>query len=116
MKIDVEGEDFGIEPDVFVSKHDHGFSVAFYITGYNEQTGKKYHVEPVQFKEIESNRYRDPSFQTTPEQAQAIFQQMWNLGYRPSDGTGNSGHVGALSKHLDDMRAIVSSKLKVELK
>lgn len=39
--------------------------------------------------------------------AQGLFDQLWELGFRPADGTGNGGHIKALNDHLGDMRALV---------
>jgi hypothetical protein len=40
------------------------------------------------------------------DQTQSLFNQLWKLGYRPKDGTGNSGHIEAIKYHLEDMRKI----------
>lgn len=47
---------------------------------------------------------------------QKLFNDLWLAGFRPTDGTGNSGHIGALNRHLEDMRVIVANKLGVEFK
>ncbi len=38
---------------------------------------------------------------------QSLFNQLWNIGLRPKDGTGNSGHVESIRYHLEDMRKLV---------
>lgn len=40
-------------------------------------------------------------------EVQALFNQLWQMGYRPKDGTGNGGHVEAIKYHLEDMRKLV---------
>lgn len=40
-------------------------------------------------------------------EVQELFNRLWELGYRPKDGTGNSGHIEAVSRHLEDMRKLV---------
>jgi hypothetical protein len=37
---------------------------------------------------------------------QRLFQDLWNMGLRPQDGTGNMSHVQTLTNHLDDMKKI----------
>ena len=55
------------------------------------------------------------SFKLTDEAAQELMNRLWNLGVRPSDGTGNTGQLKATEDHLKDMRKIVSKKLGVDL-
>lgn len=38
---------------------------------------------------------------------QNLFNKLWELGFRPKDGAGNSGHVAAIQYHLEDMRKLV---------
>lgn len=49
----------------------------------------------------------EPTFRLDREQAQVLFDQLWQMGLRPQDGTGNSGHVAAINYHLEDMRRLV---------
>lgn len=48
----------------------------------------------------------------TPDVMQDIFNQLWKIGLRPKDGTGNSGHIAALQYHLEDMRNLVFRESK----
>lgn len=48
-----------------------------------------------------------PFMEIGPEQAQELFNKLWQLGFRPKDGTGNGGHIEALKYHLEDMRRLV---------
>lgn len=50
-----------------------------------------------------------------PEQAQVLMDDLWTCGIRPTEGKGSAGAMAATEKHLKDMRAIVSNKLKVPL-
>lgn len=45
---------------------------------------------------------------------QSLFDQLWALGFRPSD-IGMPGHLEATKEHLKDMRALVSRSYGVEL-
>lgn len=49
------------------------------------------------------------------EVLQAFLEQAWELGMRPREFTGYEQEKGAIERHLADMRAIVGSKLKVQL-
>jgi hypothetical protein len=48
-----------------------------------------------------------PTFHLSPDHAQQLFEELWKAGIRPLDGSGNPGHIGALERHLHDMRALV---------
>lgn len=70
--------------------------------------GIRYVAQPVEFTRLDHGMaIQAPSFTLEPEQAQELFNGLWQLGYRPKDGTGNSGHVAAIERHLEDMRTLV---------
>ena len=46
---------------------------------------------------------------------QKLMDELWNCGFRPSEGTGSAGSLKKTEDHLKDMRKIVSKKLGVEL-
>lgn len=48
----------------------------------------------------------EPAFRLSEATCQNLFDQLWRDGFRPKDGTGNSGHVEALKYHLEDMRKL----------
>jgi hypothetical protein len=50
----------------------------------------------------------------TPENAQALMNDLWHAGLRPF-GEGNAGQIHAMKRHLGDMRAIVAKTIKVDL-
>ena len=50
-----------------------------------------------------------PILTLTKEQAQLLFNDLWHCGLRPTDGSGNSGELGATKYHLEDMRKLVFS-------
>jgi len=56
-----------------------------------------------------------PPIMMTKGATQKMFQDLWNLGFRPSSGEGNVGQLGATEKHLADMRKLAASCLGVEL-
>ena len=68
-------------------------------------------------EQTEDDLYREtkPLFHMRNEQVQKLLDEIWQLGYRPSDGECSIGQIGAIKDHLADMRKIVGSKLKVEL-
>jgi len=66
-------------------------------------------VEPVTFSMFEpkTHAFVEPSMKMQREEAQALFQSLWDAGLRPNDGEGTTGHVAALKYHLEDMRRLV---------
>ena len=46
---------------------------------------------------------------------QALMDELYNVGFRPSENKYGSEVVGALRGHLDDMRRIVQEKMDVDL-
>lgn len=56
-----------------------------------------------------------PMVQFTPEQAQRLMDELWSVGLRPTQGKQSEGQMGATTRHLDDMRALVSALAKVQL-
>lgn len=51
--------------------------------------------------------YVDPFITMSGEEMQSLFNTLWSQGFRPKDGTGNSGHIEAMKYHLEDMRKLV---------
>jgi len=54
--------------------------------------------------------YINPSFTLDYSDAQALMDDLWNCGLRPSEGTGSAGALAATQKHLEDMRKLVFEK------
>jgi hypothetical protein len=49
----------------------------------------------------------DPSMRLNRIEAQNLMDQLWESGLRPSSGEGNAGQLGAIERHLEDMRKLV---------
>ena len=64
-------------------------------------------VTSMTIETVKPGTFLKPSFNLHNAQVQELFDQLWKLGYRPKDGTGNGGHVEALKYHLEDMRKLV---------
>lgn len=64
-----------------------------------------YHPDEKDFGQI-----INPSFSLSPEDAQALMDDLWNCGLRPSEGTGSAGALAATQKHLEDMRRLMFEK------
>ena len=76
------------------------------------------YVSNVEFTDVEPGGILpeiDPTFTLPRHHAQALMDELWQCGLRPSEGTGSAGSLRAVEKHLDDMRAIVGKQLDVSL-
>jgi len=49
----------------------------------------------------------EPLFSLTPSETQELMDNLWQLGFRPSEGTGSAGALKATQDHLEDMRKLV---------
>lgn len=48
-----------------------------------------------------------PCFNLSRDDAQTFMDELWNVGIRPTEGTGSAGSLAATQRHLDDMRHLV---------
>jgi len=86
---------------------------AMHIT-LEDSRGQRALMQPAEFKIVE-HRQEDmqvsPSIHFTNEDAQALLDELYRMGLRPSQANDGEG----VKAHLADMRKIVSKKLGVEL-
>ena len=64
-------------------------------------------VESVEFTEIEEGMSYQPALTLTDEEAQEMFDSLWDQGLRPKNNEGNIGALSATQAHLEDMRTLV---------
>lgn len=72
--------------------------------------------EVVMTKQEHHGAMISPAVRLRPNEAQALMDDLWACGIRPSEGTGSAGALKATQYHLEDMRRLVfdDGKLKVE--
>ena len=99
-----------IQTGLIVNQSPWSATVQFaYVRSIDRQIQCAKHLEMVN---VEPNAPVEIAFELWPNEAQELFNRLWALGYRPADGTGNSGHIAALQNHLEDMRRLVFSDPK----
>ncbi len=88
-----------------------GDAIAFHLAEYSQGGTRKIatqflvddfpagHLEPA------------PLFQLGPDEAQALIDQLWDCGLRPTQGKQSEGVIASQARHLEDMRAIAFAKL-----
>jgi hypothetical protein len=73
--------------------------------GHPDQYGNMMIAQPVVFKTHPPGASIPiPMLRLQGEEAQLLMDELWNVGVRPSEGSGSAGQLAATQKHLDDMR------------
>lgn len=95
--------------DVF---NDDGIKLYFRMRTYQDNALPYTSIpEPIVFKNItkeeQLNHEQQPTIIITPESAQELMNQLWELNIRPVQAKGSVGQLDAVNKHLEDMRRLV---------
>ena len=83
-----------------------GFVFSF-LSGEGEHMHK---AKPIEMVPHTRGEYLEPAGVLSHGATQELFDSLWKQGFRPKDGTGNSGHIAAVQYHLEDMRKIAFDK------
>lgn len=72
-------------------------------------------AQPVVFKEDEEDGAypQPPALSLKRDDAQHLMDELWNVGLRPSEGSGSAGSLAATERHLKDMQKLAFHALKV---
>lgn len=69
--------------------------------------------QPLTMRKVEPGDYvGDATFRLSNTAAQALMDELWGCGLRPSEGTGSAGSLAATERHLKDMQAIALGLLR----
>jgi len=101
-KVKIESTEVKVRPNYYESSFD--FAIVQRLEGV------RYVAKTVEMKALKTSDNITPAFTLTEEETQGLFNYLWHLGFRPEDGTGNSGHIAAIKYHLEDMRKLVFIK------
>ena len=101
-----------INPRFFVERRDFGRHIALHLS-VEDQHGQLEVATPVVFTKFEDHVITPPALELHPEGAQRLMDELWNVGFRPTQGKQSEGQVSAIDGHLQDMRAIAFAKLEV---
>lgn len=80
------------------------YNIAILQKGPNQSRS---YVTDMVLKVIQPGEVIEPVMTLAKSEIQSLFNELWSLGFRPVDGTGNGGHIQALERHLQDMRKLV---------
>ncbi len=67
-------------------------------------------AEPVKFRVLEDEEMHQeklPCFTLKKDEAQYFMDELWNAGFRPTEGSGSAGQLAAVQAHLKDMQRLV---------
>lgn len=70
-------------------------------------------AEPISFKHLEQGAIAPSCMALKQTDAQRLMDELWNVGLRPSEGSGSAGQLAAVQNHLEDMRTIAMSQLGI---
>lgn len=92
-----------------ISRDSFSFDRSYEVrVGVETSDGKLAVMQPTEFKVIDENTYeRIPAMAISRDDCQALMDELWRVGIRPSEGTGSAGSLAATERHLADMRALV---------
>ena len=68
---------------------------------------------PLTMNKVEDGVYAPPTFTLGNTAVQQLMDDLWNSGARPSECINSESKVGALTRHLEDMRTIAFAGLKI---
>ncbi len=87
--------------------------VQFYLTRQHVGIGeRKTEVGYTAFKAHEFGAAIDPVFSLSVESARQLMDSLWGAGIRPTH-EGTVGQLGAMQKHIGDLRTIAYHALKI---
>jgi hypothetical protein len=87
-------------------------SLALYI-GERTASGTAI-AEGLTLRHLPAGEHAAPTLNMTGDAAQQLMDELWRCGLRPSEGSGSAGSLAATQRHLEDMRALAFSALKVK--
>ena len=64
-------------------------------------------IAKITFEKHPENIYSDPSFILEMETAQALMDNLWDVGLRPTQGAGSAGSLAAMERHLAHVMRIL---------
>lgn len=81
----------------------------------NNETGSLSVVTNMTLEKCDGEYVSKPTATLTSAEAQELADTLWEAGIRPTQSKSSAGQHEAQEKHLNDMRSIVASSLKIKL-
>ena len=100
----------------FITRHPFGDGVGLHLMlrerGEVNQNSVATGIEFRRLSEGEDGIAPNPILRLQNAEAQQLMDELWQAGFRPSEGTGSAGALAATQRHLEDMRALVFKTTK----
>jgi hypothetical protein len=74
--------------------------------------GRRQSLDVVRWTDVGEGDLATPTCGLDESDAQALIDELWACGLRPTEGTGSAGSLAATERHLKDMRDIAMGALK----
>ena len=71
-------------------------------------------AQPIVFEQTDGLIRTEPCLYLRHDECQGLIDELWRVGFRPSEGTGSAGALKATQDHLSDMQKIVFKLLKMQ--
>ncbi len=102
----------GSRTEVFIGREPFWREVRFWFRSisWTPDTKTVAYGLPLTLKTItpdEEGAEQPPTLSMRDEQCQQLMDELWRVGFRPSEGSGSSGSLAATERHLADMRHLV---------
>lgn len=72
-----------------------------------KRVGNEMHVGRIEWTAVPDGEWVARSFNLSQQDAQALMDQLWDCGLRPTEGAGSAGSLSATQRHLEDFRKLV---------
>lgn len=104
---------------VHVERTSFGRSVDIHIAQFAPNGDLVAVAIPIELEKVDdgwlASRTDPPAISMQPELAQRLADELWQAGFRPTQGQQSEGQIAAVNSHLQDMRHMVAKLSKVPL-
>ena len=88
--------------------------INIYIARVDKENHKLQFVEDIEFStEQDGLTIVPPTLSLSEENGQALMDELWKCGLRPTEGKGSAGSLAATEQHLQDFRKIAFKFLEL---
>lgn len=94
---------------IFIERRPWNDNFAVYLTD-RTQNGVRAIATKIEMETIKDGFIAEPSFYMSGVEGQELIDELWQAGFRPTEGTGSAGAMAATQRHLEDMRRLVFEK------
>jgi hypothetical protein len=93
-----------------------GFDGIDFYFGAEDNSGRLFLARPAIVDEYDrGSRLGEPTFRMTVTECKQLMDDLYAMGFRPTDAADNAGELKATKAHLKDMRDIVANAYEVML-